>query len=56
LVNIPIPQDLKDGSGNCEICSYNPKNNPKCKGYIPCRVFDVIPTSDAEGKRTIDIM
>jgi len=40
-VNIPIPAEMKEGSGNCKICKYDPENNPKCRAYISGIFFEV---------------
>lgn len=30
---------VKEGHGDCETCTYDPINNPRCSGYRPITVF-----------------
>lgn len=34
-----VPQEMRPGIGNCLICTYDPENNPKCRGYYPIKLI-----------------
>lgn len=34
-------EEYKEGYGNCNKCTYDSINNPKCKGYQPIKIYMV---------------
>ena len=36
------PAIKKDGWGECCLCEYNPKENPKCQGYAPVTFYTFV--------------
>ena len=38
IIKMALPYELRKGSGNCNKCAYNPKENKKCRGYHPAKI------------------
>jgi hypothetical protein len=36
-----LPSSMRNGCGNCKICEYDYKNNPKCPEYTPVQLHMV---------------
>jgi hypothetical protein len=36
----------KPGWGDCTVCSYDPVNNPRCRGYAPVRYVTITVRDD----------